>query len=280
MLINSKFVFVHMPKTGGTFVTTVMWTLHPPPITTWQRWLRTRARRLLGLPGAHARSYGLLEVREPQHGTCHEIPAEAAHLPIVSCVRNPFDWYVSHYEFGWWKGTFERDRGQQPAPDGAAMEAVLPEFRRSHPHFPELSFAEYLDLCTLAAETMQQPGAPRLGLCTHTFLRYYFRDPAAAAREMTVDFVRTGDHRAGMFDVLFLRMQQLNDDLHRFLLTQDYRPEDLQFVLQKPRELPLGRGRSDDQPWQAYYTPELSQRVRGLDGPLLAMFPDLDPGAE
>jgi hypothetical protein len=80
-----------------------------------------------------------------------------------------------------------------------------------------------------------------------------------------------------MFDVLFLRMQHLNQDLHRFLLTQHYRPEDLQFILRKPRELPLGRGRSDDQPWQAYYSPELLRRVRELDGPLLAMFPDLEP---
>ena len=101
------------------------------------------------------------------------------------------------------------------------------------------------------------------------------RPATAVLSRKGVDRVRAGQHRAGMFDVLFLHMHRLNQDLHRFLLTQHYRPEDLRFILQKPRELPLGRGRSDDQPWQAYYSPELLHRSRELDGTLLAMFPDL-----
>ena len=270
MLITRRFVYIHMPKTGGTFVTSVLRHLHAPPAAGgWRRRLRAKARRLLGWPST---PYGPLEDREPKHATCREVPGYCARLPLVSNVRSPFDWYVSQYEFGWWKRTFEYHPVTHPTPAGAAIEAALPDFQRSHPHFPDLRFPEFIDLCTQAAGTLQQAGAPALGLCTHSFLRYFFRDPAAASRDLTVDHARRGIHRAAMYDVTLLRAHRLNQDLHRFLLGERYRPDDLEFILHKERVLPMGRGRSDDQPWQAYYSPDLLHKVRELDRLMLAMF--------
>jgi hypothetical protein len=61
--VTPEFVFLHVPKTGGSYVRT-----HVPEL-----------------------------VYERQHGRACEIPERFKHLPRYAFVRNPWDWYVS-----WW----------------------------------------------------------------------------------------------------------------------------------------------------------------------------------
>lgn len=72
MLLTRDFVFLHVPKTGGTFVRRVLLDHAPAP---WE----------------------VVEARD--HATVREIPASYAHLPRLTFVRNPFSWYVSWYHF-------------------------------------------------------------------------------------------------------------------------------------------------------------------------------------
>ncbi len=69
MIITDRFVFVHMHKTGGQFLNEIITRCIPD-------------QRTVGYHLPHA-----------------EVPAEAAHLPVVGMVRNPWDWYVSWYAF-------------------------------------------------------------------------------------------------------------------------------------------------------------------------------------
>lgn len=69
MIITDRFVFVHMHKTGGQFLNEII------------------AR---SIPGHRTVGYHLPRA---------EVPAEAAHLPVVGVVRNPWAWYVSWYAF-------------------------------------------------------------------------------------------------------------------------------------------------------------------------------------
>jgi hypothetical protein len=73
MLITRHFVFVHLQKTGGSFVSAVC-NEHLPP-----DWLVPND---LG-----------------DHASFHRIPPEHSHLPVFALVRNPWDWYVSWYHF-------------------------------------------------------------------------------------------------------------------------------------------------------------------------------------
>jgi hypothetical protein len=73
MLITKHFVFVHLQKTGGSFVQQVC-ERHLPP-----GWLVPND---LG-----------------DHASFHQIPPQHAHLPVFALVRNPWDWYVSWYHF-------------------------------------------------------------------------------------------------------------------------------------------------------------------------------------
>jgi hypothetical protein len=71
VLVADNLVFVHVPKTAGTFI---------------QKTLRAHLRVLADWDDAHT--------------PYDELPAEWKHLPAFCVIRNPWDWYVSwfHYE--------------------------------------------------------------------------------------------------------------------------------------------------------------------------------------
>jgi hypothetical protein len=69
LIVTDKFVFVHLPRTGGTFVSDVI-------------------RKFF--PSAH----------EIGHHLPREfLPREYSHLPVLGTVRNPWEFYVSLYHY-------------------------------------------------------------------------------------------------------------------------------------------------------------------------------------
>ena len=69
MIATERFVFLHLHKSGGSFVNAFL---------------------LRHVPGARQLGY---------HLPRHLIPAELAHLPVLGLVRNPWSYYVSWYAF-------------------------------------------------------------------------------------------------------------------------------------------------------------------------------------
>jgi hypothetical protein len=69
MIVTQRFVFLHLHKSGGSFVNECL---------------------LRFLPQARSIGYHLPRLL---------IPAEAAHLPVLGFVRNPWSYYVSWYNF-------------------------------------------------------------------------------------------------------------------------------------------------------------------------------------
>ena len=86
MLITPRFVFVHIPKTGGDFIRRIC-SRHLPA-----DWI---------VPNAIAK-----------HGPDVEIPEEYRDLPRFALIRNPWDWHVSwfHYLAGAGRPDEHRDR--------------------------------------------------------------------------------------------------------------------------------------------------------------------------
>lgn len=68
MIVTSEFVFIHMPKTGGGFLSAAI--------------NRSMEARFCG-----------------PHLAYHHVPPEAAHLPAIAFRRNPWDWYVSLWAY-------------------------------------------------------------------------------------------------------------------------------------------------------------------------------------
>jgi hypothetical protein len=98
MIFTDRFVYVHQPKTGGTFVTAVLFRLHD---FRWTRWTHLQSAFRVNL--VHRNRYGTFVYNNHKHGGRGAIPPEQRHKPVLATVRNPYDLYVSQYEFGWWK---------------------------------------------------------------------------------------------------------------------------------------------------------------------------------
>lgn len=71
MIVTDKFVFVHLPRTGGTFATDTIMKFFPS-----------------------AREIGY-------HLPISLLPKEYSHLPVLGAVRNPWEFYVSWYYHIW-----------------------------------------------------------------------------------------------------------------------------------------------------------------------------------
>lgn len=262
MLFTDNFVYVHEPKTGGTFVTSVLFRLYE---FNWT--YRTRIASALRTELVHRHRYGTLIYHNNKHGGCDAIPATQRHKTVLATVRNPYDLYVSQYEFGWWKRREWR----------SYFEAI-PDFRQQYPHFPAISFAEYVTLSNLAFSDCRSPAGDesRIGLLSEKFVKFYCREPQSVLAALAATATPEQPCRAALHNIHFIRTDQLNDGLYQFLLARGYDEADLRFVRGLDKILPGGKGRRRDQPWQRYYTPELKQWVRQRECMIFALFPEFD----
>ena len=203
-----------------------------------------------------------------KHAGCREIPAHQREKKVLATVRNPYDLFVSQYEFGWWKR-----REFLPA-----LRAV-PNFEKDYPSFPNISFADYVKLSDAAFEKLEpDSNSQTWGLRTREFINFYFRDPADACSRFKQNgqYVANGAYRKDMFDLHFVRTDDLNRGLYEFLVEFGYEDDDVSFILEQGKVLPQGKGRNSNQQWQKYYTPELKQHVRERERLLFTLFPEFD----
>jgi hypothetical protein len=259
MNITPSFVFVHMPKTGGSFVSAVLRQLHG---TGRLHEFLLRNESLLSRKNQVAKWLrgGKLAYEEfNKHGTCHEIPRMAAHLPILSCMRNPYDWYVSNYKYGWWR----------------THPAAYPGLR-DDPRWPDLSFSDYLELSHRSWLNTLNPGMavdPTLGRLTVLFLNYYARQPELG---LAVGDGKTAVSPPNLFPVHFLNTANLNRELYDYLqATGQYPAESLAFILEKEKISPRNQ-RQPDEKWAEFYTPEQKAEIHHRDRLLFELFPQYD----
>jgi hypothetical protein len=303
LLLTDRFVYIHEPKTGGTFVTHVLSELHggltgvrPSPrvregirlrLPTASFWLERRG----GSPSSGdsgTTKYGRL-CRWNDHGTCSEIPRRYRSRQIVATVRNPFQKYVSGYLFGWWK-----------RPEYISLyRQTIPDFHQRYPSFPDLTFTEYMELIHASWTVPVDRGlcsGQGVGFQTERFLRFYFRLPwllrgtkhdiSSVVRKVDGEYVRRRRYEVDMFDVRFLRTERLNEELCEFLLETGYDASDVEFVAALEHVVPVGGAeigfteRATSHDWASFYTPDLRAIVRQKDDLLFSLFPEFDVPAE
>jgi hypothetical protein len=257
MILTGDFVFIHEPKTGGTFVTEMLGRIYEP-----ERDDGIIKRVLRRMRGGGKKSHRNV----PKHGTCRKIPNSHRGKPILATIRNPYDRYVSQYEFAWWK---------THPPQSCNVEKV----RERYPHYPELTFKEFIELSNtllLQIENDRFPPEDRPGLQTVQFVRYFFKDPERVFSAMDDEYLASRKYKADMFPVHFIHTDRLNQELYDFLVRVGHAPESVQFILSAPKVFPPESGRSENQPWRNYYTPDLKLRVRRQERLLFDVFPEFD----
>ncbi|MDH3285366.1 MAG: hypothetical protein OEQ13_11540 [Acidobacteriota bacterium] len=254
MIATDKFVYVHMPKTGGTFVTEVLFRLQDL-LNTEKLIIRNRRTAFI--------------LSELKHGGYRDIPRAHRGKPLLTTIRNPFDLYVSEYEFGWWKRFEYR----------IYFRLLAGRYKKDFPGFPNLGFEEYLRLwnrafCRGANKDFDAPGS--VGWLTHRFVEFYCPKPDDILRRLNGELVDSGTLKDEMADVAFLRTERLNEDLHRYLLELGYGERDVEFIRGLTKIRPRGSGRGDEQGWSSYYTPELRRKLRSRERFIFEMFPEYD----
>src|ERR1044072_25222 len=254
MIFTDRFFYVHEPKTGGTFVTSMLFRLYG---LRWTRWTHMRNAVVGEVRHRHPR-YGALVHNSNKHGGCNEIPPPQRGKKILATVRNPFDLYVSQYQFGWWKRS-----------EFLKYYEAVPNFRRDYPNFPDLDFAGYVRLSNAAFRSLANGHASDTGpgLITEQFLKFYFRNPHAACEKLS------GADVTDMHDLHFIRTDDLTRVLFAFPPRHNYAREDISFILNEGKILPRGKGRDASQKWEQYYTPELKEMVRRKEAVVFKLFP-------
>ncbi len=251
MILTNDFIYIHQPKTGGTFATYVI-----------ERLYQGGGRKHGGI------------VNTAKHATCSDVPRAWRGMPLLATVRNPYDRYVSQYHFAWWKRR----------PEIYCGETVM---RAMFPHYPDLSFGEFLLLANTRFVNNQE-GVEMgyrndrftedrcLGWHTEQFVRFYCKTPREVFRAIDEHYIFNGRCRGDMFPVRFLFSENLNCELHAFLREIGHALDDIAFVLDAERAYPVEGGRALEDRWERYYTPELKRFVRTRERLLFQLFPQYD----
>lgn len=238
-------MFIHFPKNGGTFVSKILRRIHDrkPP----DDWRNRLYNRWLG--GGHDAGYQELQ---PKHGTCNELPLDHHSKRLVSTIRDPFERYVSSYFFGWWK--------RYPEQYGTTADALNDRY----PHYPDLRFDEFVQACCEEFSSMFEPDTDchdGVGWYSRNVLGYYFRNPASTCSAFLAS-PESPDWKSGAYNVTFLHTEQLNEELHSFLLEVGYDAAEVSFILDtgriRPKDQSADRGKA--QP-QDLFTPALTKYV-------------------
>lgn len=269
MICTDDFVYIHEPKTGGTFTSAVLHRIYAP---SWHQRILSKTQKLIGQPIQYRTKYGLFVDywKQRKHATCSQIPKPHHNKVILASIRNPFDLYVSEYHFGWWKKRAYWRHYRE-----------LPGFNTKYRHFPNLSFEEYVHFFN--PNKCEQKGSAQatvgVGPFTKRFVRYYCDSSQKIIQRLDHASQSDAELRSllseikkSLFKVHFIFTDQLNQNLHQFLLSQRYEPEDIQFVFDlekiRPKES-CERSKS----WSQYYTSSLKEFVFGRERILFELFP-------
>lgn len=265
MFLTDRFTYIHQPKTGGTFVATVLARVHQ---------LRGETVRTVWFdpsghedapdvqPGSPVR---LMLTTRNQHGARRDIPARYLDRPILATIRNPYDRYVSQYEFAWWKVYPE-------------MFGPVAGVKARYPKYPALTFAEFVELTNDVSVPYKAPRHPddTPGFHTQQFAEFFFANPQAAYGRLNDPAFARDAGRQALGEIHFIDQSRLNVDLAAFLRGVGYADTDLDVILNADRIWPPEGGRPADASWEPYYTPDLKAFVRRKERWLFEWFPQYD----
>lgn len=264
MLVTDRFVYIHQPKTGGTFVSAMMNRAHEASGGTVDTiWIDPDTTATLPVVGP-GRMLNVMMSTRNQHGARRDIPAQYRDRPVVATVRNPYDRYVSQFEFAWWRVNPE-------------MFGPLAETLARYPAYPDLTFEQFIELTNTVSVPYRPEGHPDRtpGFHTQQFVEYFAPDPTAAYPQLSDGTLGIGHWRAAMAGVRFLEQDRLNRALHSFLLEMGYASERVGFILGAEKILPDG-SRLRAQHWTNYFSPALKAFVRRKEDLLFQLFPQFD----
>lgn len=263
MTITNDFVFIHFPKNAGAFVTSCLESLYDK--TSNKNRPCRLSDKLLYLINKEKTNYCNLfrskdvvyngKLAMTQHQSCRDIPKKHQRKAIVSCVRNPFDRYVSIYKSGWWKKK-----------NNVHSQVKSVHFSR----FPDLTFKEYMDFSLqYDMEALKQKVGIQLNIGSYSlqFLKMYAKNPRLVMQgNRKLENLDSND----FYDVKFLTIENVANDLLGFLTGLGWPEEKVKAVLNENAIA----GSHPNVSYREYYDQNLINKVREQDAFLFRLFPE------
>ena len=156
-----------------------------------------------------------------KHGTIRDIPDYAATLPIVSCFREPFGYFLSHYNYGAWR----RQNRLAFTTDAKYAESLMSENSIE-------SFIEYLNL--QAKHHLNNAGIPAdIGMLTIDIVEQFSLNPGELLENLSQRHIPLSEAFPA---VTWLSTENLISDLKKFLESVSFCVDSLQKVTPKIHE--------------------------------------------
>lgn len=262
MMVFDNFVFVHLPKTGGTFVEHVLKELHCPS------WLGQKIHAMQRRLGITIPLYPYKYREYRKHAACRFIPEQDRQKVILSCVRSPYELYVSQYKFGWWK--------QHPYEFYTRDSEI---YRRSLEEPEKVTFADWIQgMCEHANWVVaRRESCPNVevGFASSEFASYFCTEGDLVLSQPT-EAQMVQEYERTKYNLHFLRMESLNEQLYQFLRERGYPEEKVAFIRTRGKIFPGKQTRSSGDSAEKYFTPELKALIRHKERLLFALFPEYD----
>jgi len=203
-----------------------------------------------------------------KHDLYIDVPESEKGKPILATVRNPYDRYVALFYYRWW-ATHPEEKFND-----------ISEVKRIYPHFPEVSFDEYVKFSNTLKKRLTVPGLDiedEKGYLTQTFIKCYFSDPQKAYEKAGPEYIESREYLRDMGKVDFIHTENINVELYEYLLKKGHKERKIRFILEMDRIRPVGEGKTrPDYNWKKHYTPKLRKYVREKEDLLFRLFPEYD----
>jgi len=233
MIITDNFSFIHVYKTGGTFVDNTLKDLY--------------------FKYPNLKFYYLEDSIYKCHCPYSKIPEQYKNLPVLSIIRNPFDWYVSIYFYGsWWRNQHKEDIDWLSKYINKPFDVPIKELidRKS----TNISKSIIFFFSKNIEESMKE----------------FENDP--------ILYVKEKKYKTYFFDkISWIHQENLNEELINYLLNNcNFDHSSLEFIRDKPKILPFDdlHLRKKEHKWETFFDKELIEYVKEKDSLVFDMFPE------
>ncbi len=223
MFITEDFVMLNLPKTGSSFARAVLKELYDREhkrtslINKFLIKLKIISPLYKELVLPNIKIQGVKQEYE-EHGTYIQIPKNNINRKIFSIVRNPYDRFLSSYEFRAW----ERKR------------QISDELINEHfPTFPNLTIDDYLRLQKLTMKYGRLGGRElncKIGTQSVQFIQMFFKNPKKVLENITDEYIDSDKVFDDIADISFIKQENLRTNLINFLLQNGFNEKDVNFI--------------------------------------------------
>ncbi|MEL7145978.1 MAG: sulfotransferase family 2 domain-containing protein [Bacteroidota bacterium] len=260
MILTEDFIALNNPKTGSTFVRTILKILYDHPS---DHQLLRKLQYKVGMKQPALRELILPSIKNyrkkpNQHGTYSQIPNTHSEKPVFSVVRNPYEKLLSAYEYKFW---------------AKAPRIPMDTLSKHFPHFPDLSMDEFIDMVLLAdQETNLNKNESIIGSQTEQFIYMFFKEPKKVLGNLSTRYFETKAYLDDLGKVEFLTQENLNTELITYLGRYGFSSEQLE-VINRHEKVNENKSRKKDR--SAMMTDKFFQYIDNKEKYLLMMYRDL-----